>query len=189
MMNQVRNTIAPPSPRCGPKSTAFSTGANTGSTMRQISIQSKKKPSTNTSAMTKARISQPVSRPSALSTSVTMSSPPSARNTKANSVAPKKMKNTSALVSAELSIIAFRSLKLSLPLNQAITSAPAAPTPAASVGVSQPPKIDPSTSTMRNVGGTKLLPIRTQNSRAFFGPISGGSGGASPGFQKLSAQM
>jgi hypothetical protein len=104
-------------------------------------------------------------------------------------VAPKKMKNTSALVSAALSIIAFRSLSFSLPLNQASTSAPAAPTPAASVGVAQPPKIDPSTSTMRKDGGTKLLPISTQNSRAFLGPISGGSGGASWGFQKLSAQM
>src|SRR5688500_6574347 len=189
MMNQVRNTSAPPSPRCGPKSMPFSTGANTGSTIRQISIQSKKKPSTNTRPMTNSRISQPVSRPSAFSTSVTMSSPPSARNTNANSVAPKKMKNTSALVSAALSIIEFSAFRLSLPLNQASTSAPAAPTPAASVGVAQPPKIDPSTSTIRNVGGRKLLPIITQNSRALFGPISGGSGGASPGLRKLSAQM
>ncbi len=99
------------------------------------------------------------------------------------------MKNTSALVSAELSIMALSALKLSLPLNQASTMAPTAPTPAASVGVAQPPKIDPSTSTIRKVGGTKLLPIMAQNSAAFFGPTSAGSGGASSGFQKLSAQM
>ena len=40
----------------------------------------------------------------------------------------------------------------------------------------------------KTVGGTKLLPIMAQNSAAFFGPTSAGSGGASSGFQKLSAQ-
>src|SRR6186713_501607 len=99
------------------------------------------------------------------------------------------MKNTSALVSAELSIMPLSSFRLSLPFHQARISAPAAPTPAASVGVAQPPKIEPSTSVMRKVGGTKLFSISDQNSAAFFGPMSAGSGGASSGFQKLSAQM
>ena len=50
-------------PMCGPKSTPFRIGANTGSTIRQISIQSKKKPRMKTRTIRKIRISQPVSSP------------------------------------------------------------------------------------------------------------------------------
>jgi len=42
IMNHVRNTITPPSPRCGMQSIPFSTSANTGSTIRRISIKPKK---------------------------------------------------------------------------------------------------------------------------------------------------
>jgi len=89
-----------------------------------------------------------------------------------------------------LQVITARSagmLKRLLPI--ASRMEPSAPTPDASVGVAQPAKMLPSTSVMRKVGGRKLLRIMLQNSAAFFGPTSAGSGGASPGFQKLSAPI
>ena len=149
--------------------------------MRQISIQSKKKPSTNTSTIRKVRISQPVSSPIAARISLTISSPPSERNTNENSVAPKNMKKTMALVSAEFSMTSFIAFMLSRLLNHASRIAPKAPTPAASVGVAQPAKIEPSTSTIRKVGGRKLLPIIFQNSARVLGPMSAGNGGATSG--------
>ena len=75
------------------------------------------------------------------------------------------------------------------PLNQASRMAPRLPTPAASVGVAQPPKMEPSTSVMRNTGGRKLLPIMRQNSARLLGPTSAGSGGARSGLRKLATPM
>lgn len=73
--------------------------------------------------------------------------------------------------------------------HHARSSAPKAPTPATSVGMAQPPKMEPSTSVIRKIGGTKLLKIKRQNSAAVLGPISSGNGGASSGFQKLNAPI
>ena len=44
----------------------------------------------------------------------------------------------------------------SCPLNIASSVAPKAPTPAASVGVAAPVKIEPSTAAIKNIGGIKL---------------------------------
>ena len=56
-------------------------GANTGRTIRQISIHSKGKPSRKIRTITKASISHPVSIPSFVSIPIIRSSPPSTRNT------------------------------------------------------------------------------------------------------------
>ena len=55
------------------------------------------------------------------------------------------MKNTSALVSAELSITSLSIFMLRRLFQAASASAPAQPVPPASVGVAKPPKIEPST--------------------------------------------
>ena len=77
--NQARITCWPCT--AVPKSSLPMMGAKTGSTIRQISIQSKKKPITKTSAITKIITSQPVSMPAPFRIAATRSSPPSARNT------------------------------------------------------------------------------------------------------------
>ena len=68
-------------PRWAEKSYFAMIGANTGSTIRQISIHSKGKPSRKTRTMTKASISHPVSMPNFVSIPIIRSSPPSTRNT------------------------------------------------------------------------------------------------------------
>ncbi len=155
---------------CGVKSTLSRIGAKIGRTIRQISSQSKKNPMMKTSTITKIRISQPVSMPTAFSNSATRSSPPSARNTNENSVAPKMMKNTSALVSAELSMTSFSIFMLRRLFHHASSSAPAQPVPPASVGVAQPPKMEPSTTKIRNAGGRKLRKSIVSNSDLPCGP-------------------
>ena len=131
-----------------------------------------------TSTITKIMISQPVSMPSALRISTTRSSPPSARKTKENSVAPKMMKNTSALVSAELSMTSLSIFMLRRLFQAASASAPAEPVPPASVGVAKPPKIEPSTTKISAAGGRKLRSTMRHISPLVFGPMVDMSGGA-----------
>jgi hypothetical protein len=59
-------------------------------------------------------------------------------------------------------------------LIQAMTNEPSTPTPALSVAVAQPAKIEPSTTTIRNVIGARPCHISFQNSARVCGPYSGG---------------
>ena len=67
--------------------------------------------------------------------------------------------------------------------------APKLPTPAASVGVAQPAKIEPSTSVIRNAAGAKLQVTRVTSSAVFCGPSCAPSGGARCGFNQLMTMM
>ena len=71
-------------------------------------------------------------------------------------MAPKMMKKTIALVSAAEVITSRSTCMLKRRLPMASRMAPRPPTPEASVGVAQPPKIEPSTSVISSAGGTKL---------------------------------
>ena len=104
-------------------------------------------------------------------------------------MAPTKMPNSIAPVSAERSQTSRNTGQVRLPLNSASRTEPPAPTPAASVGVAQPANIEPSTNAIRKIGGTKLLTIISQNSPRVSGPCSSGSGGARCGLKCASAQM
>ncbi len=59
---------------------------------------------------------------------------------------------------------------LSRPLSQAMTNEPSTPTPALSVAVAQPAKIEPSTTTIRKVIGNRPRHIVRQNSARVCGP-------------------
>ena len=66
-------------------------------------------------------------------------------------------------------------------LNKANIIDPKAPTPAASVGVATPAKIEPRTKKIRKIGVINYLNIIIQSSFVFLGPILSGRGGASVG--------
>ena len=109
-------------------------GAKTGSTIRVICIQSKKKPRINTATIIAANtLHGPMLNASTPRT--IRSWPPSRANTYENAVAPRKIPNNIAPVRAECSVTSFTDLKLKLPLKYAKTIAPNAPMPDASVGV------------------------------------------------------
>ncbi len=94
------------------------------------------------------------------------------------------MKKTIELVSADDSMISRSDLRESAPFQAASTRAPAQPTPAASVGVAHPRKIEPSTSETSSTGGKKLRTIIAASAPAPLGPSSAGIGGAISGFRK-----
>ena len=83
------------------------------------------------------------------------SSPPNPRNTKENTAAPIKIIKT-MLVTFKVSLATSPiRAKPSCPLAMAISAAPSAPTPAASVGVAAPIKIEPNTVRIKATGGSR----------------------------------
>jgi hypothetical protein len=66
---------------------------------------------------------------------------------------------------------------------------PSTPTAPLSVGVAQPAKIDPSTTTISRVIGNRPVQSAHQNSERVRGPYSGGSFGAAPGLKIETAMI
>ena len=67
--------------------------------------------------------------------------------------APIKIIKTIEVIFKVCNKVSFKILKLRLPLNVAKINAPKAPTPAASVGVAAPLRIEPSTNKISKIGG------------------------------------
>ena len=78
------------------------------------------------------------------------------RKTSENTAAPINIKNTIAVISVVLCTTSLKRAILNCPLMAANRVAPKAPTPAASVGVAAPARIEPSTATIRITGGNRL---------------------------------
>ena len=72
-------------------------------------------------------------------------------------VAPTRIPNTMAVIFTVSRALSKVILKENSRYNSDNTNAPMPPTAADSVGVATPPKIDPSTRTMRTRGGTMAL--------------------------------
>ena len=70
---------------------------------------------------------------------------------------PTKIIKTIEVVLAVSCTTSLKTLKESCFLKKANKIAPKAPTPADSVGVAKPPRIDPNTETIRMSGGTKAF--------------------------------
>jgi transglutaminase/protease-like cytokinesis protein 3 len=150
-------------PTWPPKSSSATMGAKIGSTISVISIQSKKKPSRKIIPISTNRIDHgptPVSRMK----STIIRSPPMVLNTKAKAVAPTKMPNSIPPVSAERLQTSRKFAQVSCRLNAASRIEPEGAHARASVGVAKPAKIDPSTITIRKIGGRKLRKTIAQNS-------------------------
>ena len=127
-----------------------------GTTMKVISMKSKMKPSRKMTSMTIA--SAPQVPPGMLVNQLcTNSSPPYPRNTSENTEAPIKMKNTIAVVFSVVRQTSDNTSRSRARLPKASSVAPAAPTPAASVGVAMPASMLPSTATIRTSGATNPL--------------------------------
>ena len=113
-----------------------SAGATIGTTTKMISKASITKPSRNIASITAS--TAPFTPPGrSLSARCTMSSPPSARNTRLNSVAPIRIRKIMAVI-----CVVFSTTGIMMPRRPALRAAskmaPTAPTEAASVGVATP---------------------------------------------------
>ena len=86
---------------------------------------------------------------------VMRSSPPNPLNTNEKIDDPKSIIKTIAVISVVVSTASVRFALVRLLLLTASKIAPRAPTPAASVGVAIPKRIDPNTEVMRINGGSK----------------------------------
>ena len=128
------------------------TGATNGNTMSVISIQSKTKPNKKvTKRMVMMMPEGSKGNPS--SPRSINSSPPSPLRTREKAVAPKKIAKIYAVVRVVSVRASLTTSRDNLPAIQVNTTAPNAPTPAASVGVARPKKMDPSTAKIRRIGG------------------------------------
>ena len=67
------------------------------------------------------------------------------------------MKNTIEVTFTVFFDTTFKVKKFNLPLKMASKVAPNAPTPAASVGVANPPKIEPNTAIINTTGGSRFF--------------------------------
>ena len=87
----------------------------------------------------------------------TTSSPPNPRKTKENTAAPIRIKNTIDVTLAVPWATSRKRVKFRRPLRAASKIAPHAPTPAASVGVAAPARIEPNTAIIKQIGGSKFF--------------------------------
>ncbi len=140
---------------------ASSTGATIGTTTKIISIKSRIKPSTNITNITS---STAVKTPPGnwLKKPCTNSSPPKPRNTNENNDAPMRIIKIIALILMVDCDTSRRRWKLNCFFASASKQAPSAPTPAASVGVAAPIKIEPNTKPINNSTGSKLSNTRNR---------------------------
>ena len=90
---------------------------------------------------------------------LTKSSPPNPRKTRENIDEPSRIIKTIDVISVVLCTAEVRFSRFKLPLLKASPIAPRAPTPAASVGVAIPIKMDPKTATIRTKGGSRVVKI------------------------------
>ena len=148
----------------GSKPSEDTTGATSGNIISVNSIQSRKKPRRKVNSRIVMMIpTGPNGNPSnVLSMS---SSPPRPLRTSEKAVAPIRMAKMKAVVRVVSLTTSVKTDFERVPLASARISAPAAPTPAASVGVAKPRKILPRTAKMRNAGGTTAL-INVSNAAA-----------------------
>ena len=134
---------------------ANNTGATIGTTTKVISIKSRIKPSKKITSITSS-VAATIPPGRLLKNCSTTSSPPNPRNTREKIAAPIRIRNTIDVTSVVLWATSLSLARLSCPRRPANRVAPNAPTPAASVGVAAPVRIDPSTATIKNTGGNKL---------------------------------
>ena len=131
-------------------------GPMTGTTTKVISIKSRIKPSKNmTSITTKSAMWGPP--PSSSKKPSISVSPPKPRKTSENTAAPISIRNTMLVVWRVDREISRSTSSVSAPRTKASSRAPVAPTPAASVGVAAPTKIEPKTRTINPSGGSTAL--------------------------------
>jgi hypothetical protein len=90
---------------------------------------------------------------------VMRSSPPKPLKTSENIDEPKRIMKTIAVISVVVSTASVKFFLVKLLLLIARRTAPKAPTPAASVGVAMPKRIEPSTEEIRTKGGNKEVSI------------------------------
>ena len=134
----------------------MATGAIIGTTIKQISIKSKKKPSRKISSMlSKRNVHLPPGNWS--KSSNISSSPPMPTKTRPKAVAPIKIKKTMLVKRVVCCIAWFRLPNVNLPCMSASSIAPKAPTAADSVGDAIPKKMEPKTVRINASGGNKLL--------------------------------
>ena len=88
------------------------------------------------------------------STRLMSSSPPSPRSTSVKHTAPSTAAKMNAVVREVSSSTSPSTRRFNAPFAAASKSAPAAPTPAASVGVARPKKMLPSTARIKSAAGT-----------------------------------
>ena len=85
------------------------------------------------------------------------SSPPKPLSTRVKQTAPMIAPKMNAVVLDVSSMTSLTTGRLRAPFDQARSIAPAAPTPAASVGVANPKKILPRTASIKKAAGTMAL--------------------------------
>ena len=98
-----------------------------------------------------------------------------------------RMKNTIAVVCTVDWPMSASTGRDRRPRAAANASAPRAPTPAASVGVAKPPRMEPSTATMSRIGGAKLR--ASSSARAPARARSRRAAGARAGFLSVAMTM
>ena len=156
-----------------------SAGATIGTTTKMISKASITKPSRNIASITAS--TAPLVPPGRLvSARLTMSSPPSARNTRLNSVAPIRMRKIMLVICVVFSTTGIMTPRR-LVFIAASNIAPTAPTDAASVGVAMPPRIEPSTARISSSGATRTAASLRANAKPRGAVGSGGMAGAAFG--------
>ena len=129
-------------------------GATIGTTTKVISIKSRINPSRKITIMTNnMAVNAPPGK--SVKKSCSSSSPPNPRKTSEKIDAPISIKNT-----IDVTFVVSRTTYLVLPtvtvfFISARNTEPMAPTPAASVGVALPVKIEPNTAAINSKGGSK----------------------------------
>ena len=144
--------------RSNPKVT---TGATNGNTMSVISIQSKTKPSKKvTKRMVMMMPEGSKGNPSNPARLIHRHPAPLGQEKSGCTKKIAKIYAVVRVVSVRASLTTSRD---SLRPSKVNTTAPNAPTPAASVGVARPKKMDPSTAKSRGSGAIRLLPTRPED--------------------------
>ena len=133
-------------------------GPTIGTTTRVIWIKSKINPNKNISIIT-TRTAPNAPPGNSVNIPVIRSSPPNPLKTRENTEEPKSIINTMAVISVVVSTASDKFFLVRLLLLSANIIAPKAPTPAASVGVAIPRRIEPSTDEINTKGGNKEVSI------------------------------
>ena len=130
-------------------------GPTMGTTTKVISIKSRIKPSRKITTMTTsvAPTTPPGMR---VNRSSINSSPPKPRKIRENIAEPIRIMNTMVVTSVVDWVTSRNLLIVNCRRPSASRVAPMAPTPAASVGVAAPLRIEPSTATINTTGGNRL---------------------------------
>ena len=131
-------------------------GPTIGTTTKVIWIKSSIKPKRKIIIITtNTALKTPPGR--FVKTLVIKSSPPNPLKTRENIDEPKRIINTMAVISVVVSTASVRFFLVRLLLLTANINPPKAPTPAASVGVAMPARMEPRTEVIKTKGGNKVV--------------------------------